>query len=288
MELALGTDGRDALRLRGAAVGGPVLGPDSGAVTAVVGTALRGGHTAAGFAVPLVGVSTVEPLSALLRRNATTVPGYGRDLNLLALHAAGPVRAYVDSHPEGGAHVAEYIDRRMEHGPAARAMLLPLVSGLLRDRPAPAPVRGALAGVLAAPCTPAFRGAARRAELLEVLLEFEHGAHRGPVVLDALLRAAATGSARCAPVRTRVLVHRTGTLLVRTPEGAAICDRSLVGLARDVPGFAQLVAGWPADAPQEWAAVVGPGARRSVETLSTAMTMPMQAPGRGHGSLRPA
>lgn len=163
MELALGTDGRDALRLRGAAVGGPVLGPDSGAVTAVVGTALRGGHTAAGFAVPLVGVSTVEPLSALLRRNATTVPGYGRDLNLLALHAAGPVRAYVDSHPEGGAHVAEYIDRRMEHGPAARAMLLPLVSGLLRDRPAPAPVRGALAGVLAAPGTPAFRGAARRA-----------------------------------------------------------------------------------------------------------------------------
>lgn len=219
MELALGTDGRDALRLRGAAVGGPVLDPDSGAVIAVVGTALRGGHTAAGFAVPLVGVSTVEPLSALLRRNATTVPGYGRDLNLAGalqlaamsitaaggpgawpdpverparrpgpvgrrggrrarrgaaatygplsaphataeadrallrrsalallahpadvdLHAAGPVRAYVDSHPEGGAHVAEYIDRRMEHGPAARAMLLPLVSGLLRDRPAPAP-----------------------------------------------------------------------------------------------------------------------------------------------------
>ncbi|WTE62505.1 hypothetical protein OG784_28920 [Streptomyces sp. NBC_01617] len=55
-----------------------------------------------------------------------------------------------------------------------------------------------------------------------------------------------------------------------------------------MPGFAQLVAGWPADAPQEWAAAVGPGARRSVETLSTAMTMPMQAPGRGHGSLRPA
>lgn len=47
-------------------------------------------------------------------------------------------------------------------------------------------------------------------------------------------------------------------------------------------------AGWSTDAPQEWAAVVGPGARRSVETLSTAMTMPMQAPGRGHGSLRPA
>lgn len=98
MELALGTDGRDALRLRGAAVGGPVLDPDSGAVIAVVGTALRGGHTAAGFAVPLVGASTVEPLSALLRRNATTVPGYGRDLNLagalqlaaMSIGAGGP------------------------------------------------------------------------------------------------------------------------------------------------------------------------------------------------------
>ncbi len=98
MELALGTDGRDALRLRGAAVGGPVIDPESGAVIAVVGTALRGGHTAAGFAVPLVGASTVEPLSALLRRNATTVPGYGRDLNLagalqlaaMSIGAGGP------------------------------------------------------------------------------------------------------------------------------------------------------------------------------------------------------
>lgn len=82
MELALGTDGRDALRLRGASVGGPVLDPDSGAVIAVVGTALRGEHPAAGFAVPLVGPGTHAPLGALLRRNATTVPGYGCDLNL--------------------------------------------------------------------------------------------------------------------------------------------------------------------------------------------------------------
>ncbi|MFD7750562.1 trypsin-like peptidase domain-containing protein [Streptomyces sp. NPDC059757] len=236
-----------------------------------------------------------EPVIAAFRE-ALTRPGDGAgevlrslaavDAPALALHAAGLVRAYVDSHPEGGAHVAEYIDRRLEQGPAARALLLPLMSGLLRDRPAPAPVRGALAGVLAAPGTPA--SGALRAELLEVLLEFEQGAHRDPVVLDALLCAAATGSARRAPVRTRALVHRTGMLLVRTPEGAARFDRRLVELARDVPGFAQLVTGWLADAPQEWAVVVGPGARRTVETLSTAMTMPMQAPGRGHGSLRPA
>ncbi|WP_411089882.1 trypsin-like peptidase domain-containing protein [Streptomyces sp. 061-3] len=236
-----------------------------------------------------------EPVIAAFRE-ALTRPGEGAgevlrslagiDAPALALHAAGLVRAYVDSHPEGGAHVAAYIDRRLEHGPAARALLLPLVSGLLRDRPATAPVRGALARVLAEPGTPA--SGALRAELLEVLLEFEQGAHRDPIVLDALLCAAATGSARRAPVRTRALVHRTGMLLVRTPEGAARFDRRLVELARGVPGFAQLVTGWLADAPQEWAAVVGPSARRTVETLATAMTMPMQAPGRGHGSLRPA
>ncbi|MGW5276701.1 trypsin-like peptidase domain-containing protein [Streptomyces sp. NPDC004044] len=229
-------------------------------------------------------------------REALTRPGDGAgevllslagiDAPALALHAAGLVRAYVDSHPEGGAHAAAYIDRRLEHGPAARALLLPLMSGLLRDPPAPAPARGALARVLAAPGTPV--SGALRAELLELLLEFEQGAHHDPVVLDALLCAAATGSAQRAPVRTRALVHRTGMLLVRAPEGAARFDRRLVELARDVPGFAQLVTGWLADAPHEWAAVVGPGARRTVETLSTAMTMPMQAPGRGHGSLRPA
>lgn len=36
------------------------------------------------------------------------------------------------------------------------------------------------------------------------------------------------------------------------------------------------------------AVVIGPGARRTVEAASTAMPMPMQAAGRGHGSLRPA
>ncbi|MFF3128186.1 trypsin-like peptidase domain-containing protein [Streptomyces sp. NPDC057908] len=210
----------------------------------------------------------------------------GIDAPALALHAAGLVRAYIDSHPDDAVHAASYIDRRLEHGPAARALLLPLVTGLLRDRPVPPPVRGGLAGVLAAPGSPA--SGQLRGELLEVLLEFEQDAHRDPAVLDALLRAAATGSCRRAPARTRALVHRTGMLLVRTPEGAVRFDRRLVELARDVPGFAALVTGWLVDAPQEWAALVGPSARRTVEALGSPKTMPVQAAGREHGSLRPA
>ncbi|MFI6860907.1 trypsin-like peptidase domain-containing protein [Streptomyces sp. NPDC050421] len=215
----------------------------------------------------------------------------GIDAPALALHTAGLVRAYVDSHPGDTSHTAAYLDRRLEHGPAARALLLPLLTGLLRDRPAPAPVRGALAGVLASPGSPASQPL--RDTLLEVLLDFEQGGgHRDPIVLEALLRAAATGCAGRSPARTRALVHRTGMLLVRTPEGAGLFDRLLVVLAREVPGFGALVIGWLADAPQEWAAVIGPSARRTVEALEgvpgAPMTMPMQAAGREHGSLRPA
>ncbi|MFE9376249.1 serine protease [Streptomyces sp. NPDC006855] len=213
----------------------------------------------------------------------------GLDTPALALHVAGLVREYIDAHPEDGTHAAEYVDLRLEHGPAARALLLPLVTGLLRDRPAPPPVRAALAAVLAGPGSADSRPL--RAELLEVLLEFEQTTGRNPDVLEALLRAAARGAERRAEIRTRALVHRTGMLLVRTPEGAARFDRGLVECARDVPGFAALVIRWLAEAPEEWAAVVGPSARRTVEALETSrppIPMPMQAAGREHGSLRPA
>ncbi|MEW2067303.1 trypsin-like peptidase domain-containing protein [Streptomyces sp. NPDC007346] len=213
----------------------------------------------------------------------------GLDTPALALHVAGLVREYIDAHPEDGTHAAEYVDLRLEHGPAARALLLPLVTGLLRDRPAPPAVRAALARVLAGAGSAASRPL--RAELLEVLLEFEQTTGRDPDVLCALLQAAAAGAGARPEIRTRALVHRTGMLLVRTPEGAARFDRCLVELAQDVPGFAALVIRWLADAPQEWAAVVGPSARRTVEALETsrqAMPMPMQAAGREHGSLRPA
>ncbi|MET9516937.1 serine protease [Streptomyces sp. NPDC002994] len=210
----------------------------------------------------------------------------------LARRAAALVRAYADRHPEAGAaHTAAYVDRRLEHGPAARAVLFPLVTGLLRDHPGQ--LRCALAPVLAAPGSRASRPL--RAELLDVLLEGElyggYGEHqvRDSGVLEAVLLAAGTGARRRGEARTRDLVHRTGMLLVRTPEGATRFDRLLVGLAREVPGFAALVAGWLAAAPDEWAAVVGPSARWTVESLASLATpMPMRAAPRGHGSLRPA
>ncbi|MEN8656034.1 trypsin-like peptidase domain-containing protein [Streptomyces sp. 21So2-11] len=200
----------------------------------------------------------------------------------LARRAAALVQEYVDRSPEGAAHAAAYVDRRIEHGPACRAVLFPLVTSLLRGRPVQ--VRRALAPVLAAPGSRASRPL--RAELLDVLMEYEQYEARDLAVLDALLRAAALGAGDRAEARTRDLVHRTGLLLVRTPEGATCFDRRLVELAREVPGFAALVVGWLADAPQEWAVVIGPSARRTVETLST--PMPMRVAGLGHGSLRPA
>ncbi|MEU7006711.1 trypsin-like peptidase domain-containing protein [Streptomyces sp. NPDC046332] len=200
----------------------------------------------------------------------------------LARRAAALVGAYVDRHPDGAHHAAAFVDRRLEHGPAARAVLFPLVTGLLRGRPVQ--VRSALARVLAAPGTGASR--LLRTELLDVLLDHERYAARDLAVLDALLRAAALGCERRPEVRTRDLVHRSALLLVRTPEGATCCDRRLVELAREVPAFATQLARWLADAPDEWAVVVGPGARRTVQSIGR--SMPMRGEGRGHGSLRPA
>ncbi|MFJ7272130.1 serine protease, partial [Streptomyces sp. NPDC099050] len=85
LELAIGTDGRDALRLGGEACGGPVLDAGTGAVLAVLCTALRAEHRSGGFAVPLAAAAAADPggpLAALLERNAATVPGFGADLNL--------------------------------------------------------------------------------------------------------------------------------------------------------------------------------------------------------------
>jgi hypothetical protein len=178
----------------------------------------------------------------------------------LARKVAALVREVVELRPEAAAHVAAYVDRRLEHGPAARAVLFPLVAGLLDG--CPAPVRAALATVLAAPGSRAS-GPLRR-ELLDLLLAQE----RDPAVLGGLLRAAADGAARRGEEPTRELVHRTGLLLVRTPAGATGFDRGLVDLARQVPGFATLVARWLTGAPEEWAAVVGPSTRRMIENLA--------------------
>ncbi|QNS03789.1 trypsin-like peptidase domain-containing protein [Streptomyces xanthii] len=181
----------------------------------------------------------------------------------LARRAAALVGALAAAHPEGAArHAAAFVDRCLERGPTGRSVLLPLALDLLRA-PTPA-VRAALAPVLAAPGTAASRGL--RGELLDVLL----GREQDPDVLAAVLDAAARGAVRRGQARTRDLVHRTGTLLVRTPEGAARFDRGLVELAGAVPGFAALTARWLSAEPADWAALVGPSARRTIESVAGA------------------
>ncbi|GAB2877543.1 hypothetical protein GCM10027074_52000 [Streptomyces deserti] len=174
----------------------------------------------------------------------------------LAPRVAALVGEAVARRPELAGQVAAYVDRRLDQGPAARAVLLPLVTGLLDG--GPEPLRAALAGVLGDPGAP-DAGPLRR-ELRDLLLARE----QDPAVLDALLRAAA----RTGGDELRALVHRLGRLLVRTPEGAARFDRALVDLGRHVPGFASRVTGWLAEAPQEWAVLVGPSACRTLENLA--------------------
>lgn len=116
LELAIGTAGSDALRLGGGAAGGPVIDAATGAVVAVLGTALHSGRRVGGFAVPLSagrmasgsgtgsgpgtgsgsdsGFSSGGALAELLARNAATVPAYGDDLNLAGvLELAATVEA---------------------------------------------------------------------------------------------------------------------------------------------------------------------------------------------------
>ncbi|MEV8321154.1 trypsin-like peptidase domain-containing protein [Streptomyces sp. NPDC059900] len=176
---------------------------------------------------------------------------------LLARRVADLVHDVLELRPDLAGHVAAYLDLRFEQGPGARPVLLPLVTGLLRHRPPP--VRAALAAAVAAPGSDASR--ALRTELLEVLLRGE----REPEVLDAVLCAVAGGDDK---ERVRDLVHRTGALLVRTPEGATSFDRRLVELARSVPGFSALVARWMCAHPQDWSALVGPSSRRMIENLA--------------------
>ncbi|WP_159330410.1 trypsin-like peptidase domain-containing protein [Streptomyces tendae] len=176
----------------------------------------------------------------------------------LADRVAALVGRAVAERPETAGHLAAYVDRRLDRDPAPRAVLLPLVIRLLDD--GPEPVRAALAGVLAA--DGATAGAPLRRSLREHLFAHEHE----PAVLDALLHAAA----RCEGEELRALVQRTGLLLVRTPEGATRFDRGLVDLARHLPGFAARLTGWLSDAPQDWAALVGPSTRRTIEHLAGA------------------
>ncbi|MEU8787623.1 hypothetical protein [Streptomyces sp. NPDC048637] len=217
------------------------------------------------FRARLVGGAGPPVAAGLLRMLART------EEPVLAARIDGLVRDCARHCPDRAARpVAEFVERRLERGPAARAALRPLAAELLTGYPVP--VRCALAPVVAE--VGSGDSAPLRRELLEVLLAQEasyvapHGGYEetGPDtrVLESLLQAAAEGAERRPAERTRELVHRTGTLLVRTPEGAACFDRRLVELGRRVPGFARRVQDWVADEPGEWAAVVGPSARATL------------------------
>ncbi|AZQ37778.1 serine protease [Streptomyces cyaneochromogenes] len=195
-----------------------------------------------------------DPGHALRTLADVTTPG-------LALRAAALVREAVQRQPEIAADVAAYVDRRLDQGATARAVLFPLVTGLLDG--GTEQVRAALAAVLATSGSPESRPLRR--EFREFLLDHE----RAPAVLDAFLHATVQRGDRVDD-DLRGLVHHTGLLLVRTPDGAARFDRGLVDLGRRVPGFAARVAGWLTDAPQDWAAVVGPSSRRMIENLAGA------------------
>jgi hypothetical protein len=197
----------------------------------------------------------------------------------LARLVAQFLREAMERRPEAVGDLAAHVDERLDGGGTdATAVLFPLVTGLLDG--GPEPLRAALAGVLAGP------GALRR-ELLDFLLARE----REPAVLDAVLHSAG----RLSGPDLRVLVHRTGLLLGRTPDGAARFDRALTDLARHVPGFAAQIAGWltgesgesgkqgepresgkpgePRESgkpgePREWAGLVGPSTRRTIEKLA--------------------
>jgi hypothetical protein len=135
-ELALdGVDlsGADVHGVAPQASGAPVIDAATGAVLAVVVTALHAGHRAGGFAVPLRAGSAPTPLAELLERNAATVPAYGAHLNLAgALHltgtslgsAAGPGQWREPvARPEIADALADFLSRRGERAPLALGLV---------------------------------------------------------------------------------------------------------------------------------------------------------------------
>ncbi|MET9972399.1 trypsin-like peptidase domain-containing protein, partial [Streptomyces sp. NPDC006356] len=110
LELAIGTAGRDALRTGGGVAGGPVLDAGTGAVVAVLGTALRSGQRDAVLAVPL-DPGSGGPLAELLAENAATVPAYGADLNLAGVVELTATSVGQDGPPADAGGAAAPVER---------------------------------------------------------------------------------------------------------------------------------------------------------------------------------
>ncbi|WP_328916522.1 MULTISPECIES: trypsin-like peptidase domain-containing protein [unclassified Streptomyces] len=129
-ELAL--DGADLNRVAPQASGAPLIDAATGAVLAVVVTAVQTGHRAGGFAVPLRARCAPAPLAELLSRNAATVPAYGPHLNLagalqltgasVAAARPGAWREPVDR-PEVAAALGEFLAMRGESAPLALGLV---------------------------------------------------------------------------------------------------------------------------------------------------------------------
>ncbi|MEV5240189.1 serine protease, partial [Streptomyces cinnamoneus] len=137
--LELSLSERAGLRLGEEATGGPVFDARTGAVVAVLGTALQADRRAAGFAIPLRAVAATAPdgpLAELLDRNSATVPAFGPDLNLagalqLTATALGSVvtpRAWRDpvERPEIECEFARFLDVEPD-GPGGGRHVLGLV-----------------------------------------------------------------------------------------------------------------------------------------------------------------
>jgi hypothetical protein len=267
----------DDCTLHGAALGLLVRDPDTRAHH--LPAALR--HFASGAAPgdscgglhpgALISALGTDPEAVLAAFAARLRHADARTAEAVLAELAGPaqaeparrIAAVVEEHlrrrPEHAAAVARHLDLRLEQGPGARPALLPLAAALLRDHPAQ--VRRVLVPVFAAPGTRQSRPL--RQELLDSVLATE----RDPVVLDALLTAAADGARQRHPLLTRDLVHRLGLLMGRTPEGTARFDRRIVELAAAVPTFAAQVRAWLADG-GSWDALIGPSARRRLDTVA--------------------
>ncbi|WP_420079438.1 serine protease [Streptomyces sp. JL4002] len=177
----------------------------------------------------------------------------------LARRAADLVREHLARSPDDAPHAAYFVERRLEQGPVAEPVVRPLVLDLLRG--APVGVRAELAAVLGAPGGEASYPL--RGELAAVLLREE----ADPRVLDAFLGALAAGTGQRPQERTRELLRRTGRQLLRAPGGPAVFERRTVELARTEPAFGAVVARWLAESGGDAAALLGPSARRTVETL---------------------